>query len=802
MNKWMQDFRFALRQIRRAPGFAAVAIATLALSIGIATAVFSVLDATIVRPLPFHQPESIVILQPYSPQGYTQPASYPQYQDWKRENTTLSDLAGYNRGTGNLEGPQGPVPVRTVAGTDNFFRVFDVKPVLGRTFAPGEDQPGRGNVVVLSYELWRQSFAANPAVIGTSIKLDGDTMTVIGVMPAGFRFPLSALNALYLPLVPSEQQAHSRGNHWLPTVARLKPGVTVAKAQADLSNVFTNVARSYPDEAHKRIEVKTVSGVLLGQTSGPLTVLSLAVLGVLAIGCVNLAGLLLARGVRREREFSLRSAVGAARSRIIRQLLTETAVLSFAGAAIGTALSYGLLQLLRQLLVASLSRGSDIQLDLTVLGAALGIALLTGFVSSILPALHFSHVSPSQALRAGGSAGTSRAQNNVRSALIVVQVAIALGLMMCSSLLLRNLHSLRSTDLGFSTEGLLTEPINLTTSDYAHRNAFTTFYQPLLERVRAIPGVESAAIINMVPIDNYGMNSDVQIVGHPPAAANQEQLGELRFVTPDISRVFGARLLRGRLLSEAVDTEKSAPVMTVNQAFVDKFFAPGEDPIGKQVAWDGKITIVGVTSNLRQNLLGPPLAEMDFPAVQQVPIGSQTEMSLVVHTKVPPESIEGALREAMHQVDPTVPFRPALTMDDVIAETLTFQRLESWLFGIFAALALLLSLVGIFGMVNHEVELRTREIGIRMALGSTRGMVLSNTLRRVSLLMVTGVAMGLLLTGALHKVLSSVVEIHAAKDAWLLCMLAVGLAGAGVLAGVFPAHKAASIEPTEALRME
>jgi putative ABC transport system permease protein len=802
MNKLMQDFRFALRQIRRAPGFAAVAIATLALSIGIATAVFSVLDATIVRPLPFNQPESIVMLQPYSPQGYTQPASYPQYQDWKRENTTLSDLAGYSRGTGNLEGPQGPVPVRTVAGTDNFFRVFDVKPMLGRTFVAGEDQPGRGNVVVLSYELWQQSFAASPNVIGTSIKLDGDTMTVIGVMPAGFRFPLSALNALYRPLVPSEQQIHSRGNHWLPTVARLKPGVTVAKAQADLGNVFANVARSYPDEAHKRIDVKTISGVLLGQTAGPLTVLSLAVLGVLAIGCVNLAGLLLARGVRREREFSLRSAVGAARSRIIRQLLTETAVLSFAGAAIGTALSYGLLQLLRQLLVASLSRGSDIQLNLTVLGAALGIALVTGFISSILPALHFSHVSPSQALRAGGSAGTSRAQNNVRSTLIVVQVAIALGLMTCSSLLLRNLHSLRSTDPGFSTEGMLTEPINLTTSNYAHRSAVTAFYQPLLERVRAIPGVESAAFINLVPIDDYGTNSDVQIVGHPPASANQEQLAELRFVTPDISRVFGARLLRGRLLSDSVDTEKSAQVMTVNQAFVDKFFAPGEDPIGKQVAWDQKITIVGVTSNLRQNLQQPPLAEMDFPAAQQMPIGSPAAMSLVVHTKVPPESIEGALREAMHRVDPTVPFRPALTMDDVIAETLTFQRLESWLFGIFAALALLLSLVGIFGMVNHEVELRTREIGIRMALGSTRGMVLGNTLRRVSLLMLTGVAMGLLLTGALHKVLASVVEIHAAKDAWLLCTLAVGLAAAGVLAGVFPAHKAASVEPTEALRME
>ena len=385
----------------------------------------------------------------------------------------------------------------------------------------------------------------------------------------------------------------------------------------------------------------------------------------------------------------------------------------------------------------------------------------------------------------------------------MVQVAIALSLLVCSGLLLRNLHSLRSTDLGFSPDNLLTEEIDLTAANYSHRDILNSFYQPLIERVRVIPGVTEAGIINYMPVDDYGMNSDVKIAGHPPAPPNQEQLAEVRIVTAGVTKAIGASLLRGRLLSDSLDTPTSALVATVNQAFVDKFFAAGEDPIGKQlIRDDGKITIVGVTSNIRQNIAAPPMAEMDFPAAHSTGGLDSVlpNMVLVVRTKVPPQSIVGALRDAIKQVDPTVPFRPALTMQDIIADTLTFQRLESWLFSIFAALALLLSMVGIYGVIHHEVELRTRDIGIRMALGSTRRTVLVQVLRRVALLMLAGVALGWMVTYSLRRVIASVVELHAGQNLVLLLTITGSLLAVGIAAGITPARRAATIDPMQALR--
>ncbi len=479
-------------------------------------------------------------------------------------------------------------------------------------------------------------------------------------------------------------------------------------------------------------------------------------------------------------------------------------MLSLAGALGGVLLAAGLLQILRQLLVRSLARGADVHLNLTVLAVTLVIAVVSGFAANLLPALHVSRIAPSQVLRSGGSAGTSRGQNNLRSALIILQVAIALGLLICSSLLLRNLHSLRSTDLGFSPDNLLTEEIDLTPVNYTGRDYLPSFYTPLLDRIHAIPGVTAAGIINMVPLEDSGMNGDVQIVGHPPAPPNQEQLAEIRVVSPDVANVFPTPLRRGRLLSNALDTASSQPVAIVNQAFVDKFFSPGEDPLGKQIERDQKITIVGVTANIRQDLMQPPMAEMDFPAAQ-MPKDWQSilsTMTLVIRTKVEPTSINGALRAAIHQVDPTVPFRPALTMQDIISDTLIFQRLMSWLFGIFAGLALTLSLVGIYGMVHHEVELRTRDIGIRMALGSTRARVVLQILRRVAVLMLGGIALGWALTLAMQKVLASVIELHPAHDAAFLIALTLTLALIGVAASLLPARRAATIDPMQALRTD
>ena len=807
LSTLIQDLHFAVRQLRRSPAFAFVAIATLALAIGVSTAIFSVLDATIVRPLPFSHPDSIVVLRTSSPQGYGQPASWAQYLDWRRDNTSFTALAGYFPGSANLESDSGATPIRTVEGTDNFFDVFAVQPYLGRTFRPGEDLPGHNEVVVLSYELWLQTFGGNKNIIGTSVRVDGTPSTVIGVMPAGFRYPLSVTDALYRPMHLAATRIANRGQHFLPTIGRLKPGITQAQAQADMAHVFGNLARAYPDEAGRGIKLISVAEASLGKTAGPLRALTLSVFGVLIIGCVNIAGLLLARGVRRQREIGLRAAIGAGRGRLVRQLLTESAVLSLAGAVAGVAVAATLLQLIRQLLIHSLARGADVTLNLPVLAATIIIALLTGLAAGALPALQSSRVAPALALRSGGSAGSSRSQNRLRSGLIAVQIAIALTLLVCSGLLLRNLSNLRSTALGFDPAPLLTEQISLTSATYANRDIFVSFYTPLIERIRAIPGVANAGVINLLPIQDYGSNSDMHIVGQPPIPPGQERLAEIRTVVAGTLETIGAHLISGRALSDALDRPGAPLNVVVNEAFVHKFFSNGDDAVGHQIDWgDQKTNIVGVLSNLRQDLPQAPMAEFDISAAQMPAKYAASEllnMSLVVRTTSnDPSSVINAVRQAMHQVDPTVPFRAPLTMNQVVAETLTFQRLESWLFGIFAALALTLSLVGIYGMVHHEVELRTRDIGVRMALGSTRGRVMREILQRVAVLMLIGVSAGWLLTLALTRTLSSVLELQALSNIGLLLGLTLALVLFGIAASLLPARRAASIEPTQALRAE
>ncbi|ADW68720.1 ABC transporter permease [Granulicella tundricola] len=807
MLPFASDLRFAIRQLRRSPGFSLLAIVTMALAIGVSTAVFSVLDAMVVRPLPYKNPDSIVVLRTWSPQGYGQPASWLQYLDWRRENKTLSALAGYGMDSINMESGQSATPVRAVSGTDNFFDVFGVQPMLGRTFRTGEDKAGHNDVVVLSYELWKQTFGADRNIVGSKIRLDGTPTEVIGVMPAGFRYPLSVSNALYRPFHLPATRIATRGQHFLPTIGRLKDGVTMSQAEADMGQVFQNLGRLYPDEAGRRVHLLSESEASLGKTGGPLRVLVLSVFGVLIIGCVNIAGLLLVRGVRRQREFALRSAIGAGRGRIVRQLLTESAVLSLAGAAGGVLLAAGMLQVMRQLLISSLSRGADVELNLPVLAAAVVIALVTGLTAGTLPALQFSRLAPAMALRSGGAAGSSLGQNRLRFTLIAVQIAIAMGLLVCSGLLLRNLHDMRSTSLGFSPDKLLTEEVTLTAANYVGRDMVTSFYNPLLERVRALPGVAGAGMINLLPIQESGSNGDMHIVGKPPLAPNQEMLAEIRSISPGALEAIGAHLIKGRTISGSVD-HAGAPInVTVNEAFVHKFFSPGEEAVGRQIDWgNDKITIVGVMSNLRQDLGQPSMAEMDLPAAQIPAEYASSEllhMTLVVQVaNGDPASVSNALREAMHQIDPSVPFRAPLTMNQVVAETLTFERLESWLFGIFAVLALTLSLVGIYGMVHHEVELQTRDIGIRMALGSSRTRVVRQILTRVTLLLTAGLGCGWLLTLAMQRTISSVVELHATQNASLLGGLTLVLAFFGVAAGLLPARRAASISPTEALRAE
>jgi predicted permease len=803
----LQDVRLALRQLRKSPGFTWTAVLTLALGTGVTAAVFSVIYAVIIQPLPYDHPESIVVPQTLSPSGYSQPAAYPEYLDWRRQNHSFSAFAAASSFRKmNLEGPSGPVSLRLTMGSDNFFDVFGVAPILGRTFSPGEDQPGKNDVVVLSYEVWQQDFGGAKDVVGRVVRLDGLPYTVIGVMPAGFRYPISQREAIYTPLHMIDQLRNTRGDHWLPTVGRLKPGVSIAQAQADMNSVLADVGRAFPDESKgRRMELRPIAAATIGDTRGPLRVLLFAVLAVLAIACVNLAGLLLARGVKREREVALRAAIGASRTRLVRQMLTESLVLAVVSAALGGVIAFGLLRAIRMLLISALSRGAEVHLNLPVLLAATAIAVVTSLIAGSVPALRLSRIAPSLSLKAGGSAGTGRGQHRLRASFIVIQVALAMVLLVTAGLLLRLLSGLRDSNLGFETANLLTTDIDLPQGSYANRDPRTSFYDPLLEKVRSIPGVQSAGVIQLLPIEQWGWNSDITIAGQPPAPPNQERLAEDRYVDPGYFQAMGIKLLRGRMIDPKIDTPTSQQVAVVNEAFVRKFFPNGEDPVGKQIKQDTPQTIVGVVSSVRQDIYQPPMAEIEYP-ISEIPVADArnllANMHLVVRSSLPATVLVPSLKRAMHEVDPSVPFMQPETMQEVISDVLTLERLENWLFGSFAALALLLAAVGIYGLIAHEVELSTRDIGVRMALGASRVKVLEMIYTRVGWMLALGIAAGLIGTFAARKLIASVVEMKAGSDAPIVAGLVAGVIAAGIIAAWFPARRAAAIEPMSALRSE
>ncbi len=812
MDTFLHDFRFALRQMQKSTGFALIAVLTLSLGVGAATAIFSVVNAVVLHPLPYDRPELIYVPQTIAREGYTQPFSWLSYQDTRAQNHSFAAFSGvWAYHSVNLETPSGPVALRSVEGSDQFFDVFGVAPLIGRTFRPGEDQPGKNDVAVLSYEVWKTDFGGKENVIGQTVQLDGKPYTCIGVMPAGFRYPLGVLRAIYTPLHPDPVWMKSRGSHWLPTVGRLKPGITPAQAQADMNNVMANLGRAYPDtDAGRKIHLIGLTASLQGETSGALWALSAAVLSVLLIGCVNVAGLLLARGVKREREIALRAAVGAGRTRLVRQILTESLLLALLGAAGGVVLAWLLLAAMRTFLIHALARGSEVHMDLPVLIAALAISTAASMAASLYPALRLSGTDPNQALRSGGGAGTARTHHRLRSVFIVSQVALSLVLLVVAGLLLRTVAGYRGTDLGFDAKHIIATEIDLSPARYQGHNIWGNVYQPLLERVHQIPGVRGAGLINIVPIQAWGSNSEVHLTGQPPYPANEVSLAEERFVSADYFDAMGIRLVHGRKLSSSIDVPANKSMaMVVNRAFVKKFVPGNLDAVGQHIddrdKEEEKSGIVGVVSDVRQNLMESPLPEMDS-LLTSVPAEYSEQVllstNLVVRTAGDPKAIVPSLRAIIHDTDPTLPFRAPETMEEIIANQLVMQRMESWLFGIFAALALSLAVVGIYGLISQEVEMGTREIGIRMALGASRLEVFGLGVRRISVLLGFGIAEGLALTFASQRLISSVALLRFAHEAGLLAALVCTLMAAGLLAAFIPLRRAASIDPMRALRTE
>jgi putative ABC transport system permease protein len=808
MYRFRQDLRFALRQLRKSPGFATLAVLTLALGIGAATAMFSVIYSTVLRPLPFHQPDRILFVETHAPASYTQPASWPGYLDERKQNNSFEALAGFSSYTGvNVDTGSQVVHLHNTATSDHFFDVFGVQPLLGRTFLPGEEQEGRNRVAVLSYEVWLQNFGGNSSVIGTSTHIDGFPYTIVGVMPAGFRFPVGIPNIVYTPLrIPAEQRTE-RGSHWLQVIGRLKPGITAAQAQADMNHVLANIGQAYPDSDKGRTaRLLPLTIYITGQDQRQaLWVMAAGVVFVLLIACVDVAVMLLARGVSRQREMAIRTALGAGRSRIVRQVLLENLVLGCISAVVGLLLAWGLTAAMSQFLSKSFQRGGDIRLNLAVFLAAFAIAMISSLIFGMIPAKKMSSSDPTRSLKSGAAVGTERGDYRLRSAFVVAEVALSLMLLVCTGLVLIQLWRMQHVDFGYTTDHLLTLEINASPGDYSGKDLDAALYRPLADKIAAMPGVTAVGYNRLVPLLNWGWNSGINMLGKPPDPPDHERLAEVRMVSPGWYQAMGLRLLRGRLPDPAIDKPASRQVVIVNQKFVDTFL-PGEEPIGQQIKQDKENqTIIGVVSNGRQAPDRPPLAEMDYP-MSQVPLKDSADMlnpmSLFVRTTLPPEMITAQVRQALHEVAPSVPFRTPETMDDVLADALVFNRMQGWLFSIFAVIALVLALTGIYGVLSQEVSLQTRDIGLRMALGASRPDVLRLVLRRAMLLMASGVVVGVAGSLVSRQLLASVIPVEASRDALAIASLAAGLTLIGLIASLIPAKRAASIEPMQALRNE
>jgi predicted permease len=575
--------------------------------------------------------------------------------------------------------------------------------------------------------------------------------------------------------------------------------------------VYDVLGRTYPDDDSGRlVALKPLPQSVTGRSKGPLWTLLGAVLVVLTIGSVNVAGLLLARGIKREREMAMLTAIGAGRARIIRQVLTEGLLLAALGAAGGVLLASLLLDGMRDFLIHALPRGVDIHMDWTVLAIAIAIATIASLSASLYPALHLSGIDPNRVLKAGGSAGTGRTQHRLRSGFMVTQVALTLVLLVVAGLLLRTVSRYRHIDLGFNPAHILSVQIGLSKANYQGRDPLAEFYKPLEEQVSRLPGVQASGLISDLPIVDNGANAVTNIAGQTPNPPNQEKFAEVRMVSSGYYDVIGLAFHRGRKLSPGLDRAGNlAPTVVVNDAFIGKFIPASLDPTAQRIMNNAKqerwTQIVGVAGNVRQNLYEKPYAEYDFLMDEVDPRRRAEEfanMFLLVRTDGNPAQVIPAVHSIVHQLDPTVSFQEPRAMTEVVSDILVFERMESWLFGIFASLALLLSLVGLYGLVSHEVEQSTRDIGVRMALGASRSGVLAMVMRRVAWMLGAGTVAGLVLTLIARKLIGVVIYIDAKQDAGGFLLAALLLVIAGLVAALIPAAHAASIEPMQALRSE
>ena len=793
----LRDMRYAVRQLMASPAFTIVAMLTLALGIGATTAIFSVVNGVLLRPLPFPRPDSLVLVYEVVPQYGRFSVAPANFLDWRQQNTVFQRIATFNNSSATFTDGGNAERLTSSAVSWDLFELLEVTPALGRGFRQDEDTPGKNNVIVISYGMWQRRFGGDPNVLGRSLTLSGVPVTIVGVMPQGFYFPTRAAE-FWQPIALNPAKA-TRGGHFLGVIARAKPGITVERAGAEMKTIAERLAKEYPqNSANESAEVAALHEQVVGRIRPALLTLLGAVGVVILIACANVANLLLVRASVRGKEIAIRAALGAGKGRLVSQMLAESLVLSITGGALGLLLAYLVVQPIKTLSAGSIPRVDDVSIDPPVLLFALAVSLVTGVLFSLAPAWHALRTGLTELLKEGGRSSSASGGRWVRGGLLIVEVALSIVLLVGAALLLRSFSRLTHVDPGFRADNVLAFRVALPDITYPQEHSRIAFFDRLLADLEALPDVTAAGITQSMPLrGDYMLSFDIQ--GRPKPKPGDELSANYRSVSADYFRALGIPLLRGRAFTQQ-DTDKSSKVAVVDDAFVRRHF-PSEDAIGRGIdignGTDGVYEIVGIVGNVRYNGLDEKATPtMYVPAHQDV----FSAVWVVVQTSRDPAQVAPAARQVVRNIDRALPAFLMSPVADVVRDSVAQQRFSMLLLGLFAGIAVFLAAVGLYGVVGYTVSQRTQEIGVRIAMGAQRGQVLGLVVGGGMKLAVAGVLIGvagaLLLSRLIEKMLFEITPLDAVSylsTSMLLLLIAA-------LACYIPARRAMRVDPIVALR--
>jgi putative ABC transport system permease protein len=811
MKTLLQDLRFGIRVLAKSPGFTLVAVITLALGIGANSAIFSVVNAILLRSLAYEEPERLVLINHDYPKlnlkASVSAYGYTHYRDTARSFENIAAVSGW---PANLTGQGEPERVAGYQVTPNFFAIFGIAAARGRTFTPEEDQAGRSRVIVLSDNFWQRRFAADPNILNQTVTLNGEGYTVVGIMPPGFEFgrEFGQTVDLWKPIVFTNEQLSPGNltNEYLSVVARLNPGVAFDQAQAELDLIADNLRQQYMqgrDRSSWGLAMQSLRELVVGDIRVALLVLLGAVGFVLLIACANVANLLLARAAARQKEIAIRAAMGAGRFRIIRQLLTESMLLALVGGGLGLALGLWGVDLLVSLNEASIPRANEIGLDGNVLAFTLFVSLLTGAIFGLAPAIQISRTDLHETLKEGGRSGGGGVRHRVRNGLVILETALALVLLIGAGLLIKSFMQLQRVDPGFRPQGLLVMQLALPNFRYKEPRQIDAFYKQALDEIRALPGVETAGATSVLPLSGMNSSGSFQIEGRVVPPGEMSPHGARWSVTHDYFEAMGIPLVRGRYFSER-DTSDAPGVAIIDEGMARKYW-PDEDPVGKRIVFEGTRDnprwreIVGVVGHVKHTSLdGESRVQYYIPHPQRPAPG----MFLAVRTAADPTSLAGAVRGVIQGLDKDLPVFRVRTMDQLVYDAMARQRFSMFLLGIFGALALALAAVGLYGVMAYSVTQRTHEIGIRMALGADRRDVMKMVVGQGMILSLAGLGIGLVAAYGLTRLMSALLFGVSATDPLVFVVISLALAAVAFLASFIPALRATRVDPVVALRYE